>query len=155
VIYTKNQAGESWSKPTPTGNENYLNHYIYNWGWSYKGNTMGLPLITARKDAKHDLPFHEIENFVNNRLWGINLGLEGSLNGLSTTIRTTYSRNFGTRITEKQFGKLNQFSGAVGLSKEIKNTNKFFILTTFDIGELLPNSFGISLGLQRSLFNKF
>ena len=48
VLYTKNQAGESWSHLTKSsGDEDYYNHYQYIQGWSYNGIGIGNPFISC------------------------------------------------------------------------------------------------------------
>lgn len=145
VIYTKNQAGEPWSKPTPTGNENYLNHYMYNNGWSYKNMGLGLPLITARNDARADHPYSDLEYFVNNRLWGINLGGEGKFHDWETRIKLTYTRNFGTRATENTFNASNQVSIFLDGGKSFGNNWEGGFMLGADFGKLLPNASGLTI----------
>jgi hypothetical protein len=151
VVYTKNQAGETWSKPTPTGNENYLNHYMYNHGWSYRKLGLGLPLVTRRTDAMHDLPYNELEYFVNNRLWGINLGVEGKVFDWQANGKLTYTRNFGTRKTETIFPVQNQFSLLLGTRKQLNNGLSAGAQFAADLGGLLPNSAGLVLSLSKRL----
>lgn len=151
VIYTKNQAGETWSKPTPTGNENYLNHYIYNLGWSYKNKSLGLPLVASRQDSNSDLPYNDLEYFVNNRLWGVNLGSESTIYNHIITFRLTYSRNFGTRETQKVFPISNQFSWQLRGTKKLKNNYSYGIDLAGDHGKLLPNTLGINILLRKDL----
>jgi hypothetical protein len=150
VVYTKNQAGETWSKPTPTGNENYLNHYMYNKGWSYRNLGLGLPLITRRIDANQDLAYNEGEYFVNNRLWGINFGLTSVLYGWENQAKFTYTRNFGTRATEANFNPLNQFSLYLQSFKNLNKVNSLGIAFAGDIGKLLPPTAGITVTLRHS-----
>ena len=150
VLYTKNQAGEPWSKPTPTGNENYLNHYLYNLGWSYKDNAIGQPMVTPRYLAKDDLPYEELEYFVNNRLWSINFGGEYKVKDWSIENKVTYSKNFGTRKTEKTFPISNQFSWIINAEKSWNKEYQIGLELAGDQGQLLPNSYGAMLKVRRT-----
>jgi hypothetical protein len=152
LIYTKNQAGEPWSKPTPTGNENYLNHYIYNLGWSYRSMSIGVPLITARNDAKQSLPYNDLEYYVNNRLWGLNLGSDLMIANHSITAKLTYSKNFGTRRTQADFPTVQQFSWILKVSKNFKEQYYYGLDIAGDHGQLLPNSLGISFNIKKIIF---
>lgn len=149
VLYTKNQAGEPWSKPTPTGNENYLNHYLYNYGWSYRDQSLGTPFITPRHTAKEDLPYQELEYFVNNRLWALQAGFEGKVYAWDTRAKLSYSRNFGTRATQFRFPVSNQFSFYLESRKALKNRYTAGFMLAADAGELLPNSSGLTFCLEK------
>lgn len=151
LLYTKNQAGESWSKPTPTGNENYHNHYLYNYGWSYRDQGLGIPFITPRYTAKEGLSStaNELEYFVNNRIWGMQTGFEGEVYAWATRAKLSYSRNFGTRDTEMTFPVSNQFSFYLEGRKSLKNNYTAGFMLAADAGELLPNSTGITLTLEK------
>lgn len=151
ALYTKNQAGEPWSKPTPTGNENYLNHYIYNYGWSYRNNGLGNPFITPKHTARENLPSspYLIEYFINNRIWGFNSGFEGNLFGWSTISKLSFTKNFGTRVTEKLFPQSLQFSFYLEGQKKLSKSYFTKIVLGVDSGRLLPNSNGLTLSIIR------
>lgn len=149
ILYTKNQAGESWSKPTPTGNENYLNHYLYNYGWSYHDQGLGTPFITPRYIAKDDFPHEELEYFINNRLWGLQTGFEGKAYEWGTRIMLSYSRNFGTRATEFRFPASSQFSFYIEGTRVLKRGFATRFMLASDLGELLPNSTGLSISMEK------
>ncbi len=149
VLYTKNQAGEPWSKPTPTGNENYHNHYLYNYGWSYRDQGLGPPFITPRHNANEDLPYQENEYFINNRLWALQAGFEGKVYAWEARAKLSYSRNFGTRATEKVFPVSNQFSFYLEGRRALKNGFSTGFMLTSDTGELLPNATGLTWSLEK------
>lgn len=150
-LYTKNQGGEEWSKPTPTGNENYYNHYIYNYGWSYKGQALGIPLITTRTSAIRTLPYIEKEYFVNNRLWAANVAIEINFSDWAFQGKLTYSKNYGTRLTEKEFPTSPQTSLYFMAKKTISSRYTMGTTLAIDSGELLPNCTTLNLYLSRSL----
>lgn len=148
-LYTKNQAGETWSKPTPTGNENYHNHYLYKYGWSYLDQNLGVPFITPRHTARPDLPYHEMEYFINNRLWAIQAGFEGRAYSWHTRLKMAYSRNFGTRVTEAEFPASNQFSFYLESRRTLKNGFNAGFMLAADSGQLLPNSTGLTVSVGK------
>ena len=68
----------------PHGIDNYFKHAIYGSGWTYHGQTVGIPFITT----------------ANNILWGIHLGLSGVLfrGKASYKLKTSFSINHGVWI---------------------------------------------------------
>lgn len=148
-LYTKNQAGEPWSKSTPTGNENYHNHYLYQSGWSYRNQNLGLPFITSRRTARPDLPYDPLEYFVNNRLWAMQAGFEGRAYSWLTRLKLAYSRNFGTRVTELEFPASNQFSFSMEGRKSLNNDFSVGFMFAADNGQLLPNSTGLTVSVEK------
>lgn len=164
VLYTKNQAGEPWSPPTPTQCENYYNHGQYFNGWSYLGNSLGTPFITVRSDAREGLPSHPRDYFINSRLIAVHFGGEGSLRNLDYIVKASWSKNYGTyRTTDEEqstgipdpgsygiFGEKDQFSMYIELNRELKNGFSLGLIGAGDYGDLLYNSFGIFLKASHS-----
>lgn len=150
LLYTKNQAGEPWSKPTPTGNENYHNHYLYNYGWSYRDQGLGTPFISPRHTVKENLPYKDLEYFINNRLWALQAGFEGTAFSWDTRVKLSYSRNFGTRATESSFPVSNQFSFYLEGHHSLKRGFSTGFILASDIGQLLPNSIGLAISAEKS-----
>jgi hypothetical protein len=164
-LYTKNQAGEPWSPPTPTPYESYYNHYQYINGWSYHGTGLGTPFIGTRADIREELPSSPNEYFINNRVAAAHIGCEGSLASLSYVLKASYSWNYGTyRTTDEEqstnidnpgvygiFGVQRQFSTYFQLGKELKNGFNLSCITALDTGELYYNSFGLFLSISKSL----
>jgi len=164
VLYTKNQAGEPWSPPTPTLSENYFNHGQYFNGWSYQGKSLGTPFITVRSDAREGLPSHPRDYFINNRLFAIHCGGEGSIRNLGFILKASWSRNYGTyRTTDEEqstgipdpgayglFGEQDQFSFYFELDKQLENGFHLGIIGVGDYGDLLYNSLGLFLKVSHS-----
>lgn len=164
-LYTKNQAGELWSKVTKSGDENYYNNYMYGGGWSYRNRTIGNPFLTPRHEARSDLRYKESEYFVNNRVIAFNTGFMGNIGSVNITTRLSFSKNFGTYGTSPigtsmgtrreilpppYFQEVNQFSGYLEGSKMLKNNWELGLATAFDSGKLLYNSFGLMLRVTKS-----
>ena len=79
VLYTKNQAGELWTRPVPSGDESFFNNDQYITGWSYKGVGIGNPFICTRAYTREGLPFDPVDYFINNRVIAFHFGYEGSV----------------------------------------------------------------------------
>jgi len=151
VLYTKNQAGETWSRPVPSGDEAYYNNFMYQNGWSYKGRGIGNPFITPRHQGRDGLAFTDGEYFLNNRVVAFHTGLEALIKSTSVRLKLSYSKNYGTYLTEKDFGKLNQFSGYVELNRILQNNWQVGISTAIDSGQLLYNSVGVMASVRKTL----
>ena len=161
-LYTRNQAGESWSPPTPSPYENYYNHGHYLKGWTYKNMNLGTPFITSRAWLRDDLPCAPMEYFVNNRVSVLHGGAEGSFNKWEFIVKGSFSKNYGTYQTtdEEQstniynpgqygiFGVKKQFSAYLGVQRELINGFNCGVTTAFDTGELYYDSFGILFNLS-------
>ncbi|WP_442589235.1 capsule assembly Wzi family protein [Pedobacter sp. AW31-3R] len=164
LFYTKDQAGYPWSKPTKSGDEDYYNNYYYRNGWSYMNMGLGNPLITRREDAK-DGQESRNEYFINNRVVAIHLGLEGAIKDWSVLTKVTYSHNYGTFGTSQYgrvtgpivvpnngnvFEKVKQLSFYLESMKPLKDGINVGFATSFDKGELLNDSFGLILKINKS-----
>ena len=165
VLYTKNQAGESWSKPTPSGDENYFNHYQYIQGWSYKGIGIGNPFISSRNYTRVGLAADPNDYFINNRVVAFHFGFEGSVQNWDFLLKTSYSLNYGTYGTSEVghtvgkvstipvyglFGEKKQFSAYLDVNKELKQGVNIGFTGAFDVGELYYNSKGVLIKLFKS-----
>ena len=157
-LYSKNQAGETWSPQTTSPIENYYNNGYYKAGWSYKSTGLGTPFINPRGTIRESLPTAPAEFFINNRVMAFHIGMEGSVNKLIFLTRLSFSRNYGTyntSATGKQFPgsvypspygvfpETNQFSGFLQTSRELTKGFRVGLVTAFDIGGLYYNSFGL------------
>jgi hypothetical protein len=164
-FYSKNQAGESWSPVTPSGDENYYNNDTYIEGWSYKGIGVGNPLIGARYGVRTDLPKDPGDYFINNRVVSFHVGFEGSVKKWNFILKTAYSLNYGTFGTSEEghslgeihypplygiFPETRQFSSYFEAEKEFGNKLKFGFIGAFDAGELYYNSFGLMLRASKA-----
>jgi hypothetical protein len=159
-FYSKDQAGYPWSKPTKSGDEDYYNNFFYINGWSYYGLGIGNPLITAKQDLKNGQATSYGDFFVNNRISAINIGFEGDVFNWMLKTKVTYSSNYGTYATSvygnstgsirnpqttNVFTKVNQVSLFIEALKPIKQTINVGFSAGLDHGDLLINSFGLSL----------
>lgn len=166
VLYTKNQAGEAWSKRTNSGAENYYNNYQYENGWSYNGLNLGTPFITDRQFARDELSAHPANHFINNRVFMMHLGFEGSIREIMIRTKLSYSRNYGTYRTSggpyRLFGQVvqanpnlyftpvNQFSFYVEGRKAFRNNVVAGLSVAGDNGGLLYNAAGVIASISKS-----
>jgi hypothetical protein len=164
-FYSKNQAGELWSPYTPSGDENYYNSDVYVDGWSYKGLSLGNPLINTRDWTRDGLPADPHDYFINNRIIAMHLGIQCSVKKWDFILKSSFSINYGTFGTNEAghslgsvhtppkygiFTKTKQLSNYVEANKELKRHFTIGIVSAFDIGDLYYNSFGLQLKLLKS-----
>jgi hypothetical protein len=164
LLYTKNQAGEPWSPPTPDPYEPYYNHTIFMQGWSYNGAGLGTPFITPKTMARSELPSNPQEYFINNRVRVFHLGFEGAVQKWDYVLKASLSNNYGTYYTtdEEQttdienpgsygiFGRQDQFSAYIDFNREFNKGLNFGCTAAFDAGELFENSFGVLFSVSKS-----
>ncbi|MCF0048427.1 capsule assembly Wzi family protein [Dyadobacter sp. LJ53] len=156
-LYTKNQAGESWSPYTPSGDEDYYNNFMYGDGWSYKGLGIGNPFLTPRHEGRDNLRYAPGQYFVNNRVIAFHTGMEGNIASLKVKLKLSYSQNYGTfgsspigsslgsvrdPLPPPYFERVNQFSGYVECYQPLKRDWQVGLATAFDSGKLLYSSIG-------------
>ncbi len=156
-LYTKNQAGEPWSPVYGSPYEGYYLHGEYINGWSYNGIGLGTPFIGTRDAIRKELPAAPEEFFINNRLYAIHFGFEGSVKNIGILLKTSWSRNFGTYWTTDQeqstdipnpgeygiFGEQDQFSGYLDINYKASEHLDLGVLGAVDIGSLYYNSNGV------------
>ena len=162
-FYSANQAGYPWSKITPSGDENYYNNYEYANGYSYKGQAIGNPLISAAKDTR-TFPNNKGDYFNNNRVSAIHIAAEASIHSIVFTGKLTYSDNLGTFSTSPygssrgslrippvgHFKKSKQVSGFLQIVKHFEHGYSASMMLASDRGQLLYNSIGASFRISKS-----
>ncbi len=164
-LYTKNQAGQLWSRFTPSGNENYYNSYLYQGGWSYNGLGLGNPFLSTKNATRNSLVSEPDSYFNNNRVIAIHLGLEGKVKKWDIQSKASYSFNYGTYGTSPighssanfripplygLFGQVNQFSAYLEGEREILNGSRAGFIAALDKGGLYSNSLGLSVKFSHS-----
>ncbi len=158
---------ENWNHGRRFGErDDYNNNYMYYNAWTYFGQPMGMPLYHTYYQAKAYAPDWEANNdviFVNNRVKGFHIGIEGEVfNGFNYIIKSTYSKNFGSYGEEyirryswekdEDFlykeGKQQWYSN-LSLTYKSKKWNYVIIKTSasYDFGQLY-NAFGIMFGIE-------
>lgn len=165
LFYSKNQAGETWSPSTPTGDENYYNNDQFREGWTYNGIGIGNPFISLRSYTREGLPKDPGDYFINNRVIAFHFGFEGAIQKYIFKLKTSYSFNYGTYGTSEIghtlgkegipsiygiFPETRQFSAYLEGNREFSRGLKVGFMTAFDSGHLYYNSFGLLLRISKS-----
>jgi hypothetical protein len=155
-LYTKNQGGAVFNYEAGIfGNDNYFNHYIYKRGWSYKGESLGTPLISGQNILREDLQQSESVFTANNRIAAFHTGLHASWKDVNLIFKGTYSRNYGTYVVP--FAKpLGQTSLLLSMEKSISFLKKSIIAVNIasDIGGLYDNNTALSVSWKKNGFIK-
>jgi hypothetical protein len=148
------------------GRDDYNNNYVYYNAWTYQKQAMGLPLYHTYWQAKAYAPNWNSNKhgvFVNNRIRGVHLGLEGEvLEGLTWLFKASYTNNKGAYAEEyikrysweedEEFyykGGKKQVYTNMNLSYKSKHWKNTLIKTSFswDAGELY-HAFGCMVGIS-------
>lgn len=152
-LNTTNQGGNQFiiDNQYLRGGDNYYINSQYLDGYSNKNKIMGTPFIQIRSlnwgNNKANSDFY----IDNTRVRVFHLGINGSVKKFTYIFKSSFSKNFGM-YTEKT--NLNQFSFFNNLNYHFLNTkfgNSISLNTSFDIGQLYPNSFGGSLKYNMKL----
>ncbi len=164
-FYSKNQAGEKWSRYTTSPFEDYYNNHYYSPGWSYKGIGIGNPFITPRGSTRKGLPVAGQYYFLNNRVAALYAAFDIEICKWNVLSRFSYSINYGTYRTSATgkeyegaeypspygvFPTLQQFSGYLKAERQLKNQYSIGFIAAMDKGELFYDSFGFMAQLSKS-----
>ncbi len=153
-IYTKNQGGEVFDFNNGIfGNDNYYNHYVYRQGWSYKGRSLGNPLLSAQQLLRDNLIKDPSSFTTNNRIIGFHTGLDFLWKDYKAIFKGTFTRNAGTYNIP--FNKpLNQSSFLLRVEKPLIFLNRSIVYLSLasDIGEIYPSNTALSLGWAKRGF---
>ncbi|EDM43005.1 hypothetical protein SCB49_12309 [unidentified eubacterium SCB49] len=140
-VQTVSQSGRpratSGGENQQSGGDNYFSNSIYQSGWSYQGNIIGLPFI-LRDDANLKT--------LNNRSYAFHFGAAGSYKQFDYSLKSTWVKNLGTYgsaydITEK----------AIYLYGNLSFNSKIGVFTGqggLDISNVSENAIGVGLGYQ-------
>lgn len=132
-----------------TGNDNYFNNYIYQSGWTYKGMTLGTPLITSpvfNEDGS--------QRIQNNRVRAFHLGIGGILGRVNYRSFFTFSINKGTYSQPYEPDK-NQFSWYFeAMVPSLWQGIDMTLMFAADMGQMYGNNLGLNL-LFRKTFKPF
>lgn len=150
-LSTKNQGGSIFDTNTKVfGRDNYYNHYVYKQGWSYRGRSLGTPVIPTQDLQRTDLPRNDSLLTVDNRLWVVHLGAIGKFRDIDFLAKGTFSRNFGTY--DYVFNPpRNQFSLLLEAEKPVVFAKGSFLNIKFaaDLGNLYPSNVALVAGWRK------
>ncbi|WP_221394295.1 capsule assembly Wzi family protein [Dyadobacter sp. NIV53] len=150
-VYTKNQGGAVFNYNAGIfGNDNYFNHYIYTQGWSYRGRSLGTPLISPQSLIKNNLPHNSRDFTINNRISAFHTGFYATWMDYQLMFKGTYSKNYGNYNLPLK-PSLNQTSFIISLEKSIPIWKKSIVSVSLatDIGQLYPNTAAASVGWKK------
>lgn len=129
------------------GLDNYFNNSDYRSGWTYHGNTIGLPLILPAAPNADGVTM----GVVNNRVRAHHFGIKGVICEVPYMFKATYSSNWGRysnpagSVFHNRPKQLSLALEAV-LSKQVTNLPVAFSIGAYgDFGKLYPNTVGLSL----------
>lgn len=155
-LYTKSQGGPIFDFNAGIfGADNYFNHYVYRDGWSYRGHSLGTPLIGPKASNRAELPSLESSFTNNNRISAVHLGIEAAWKEMAFTAKGTFSNNFGIYRTPfsppvKQVSLFIHAERPVSLMKGSMVTMSI----ATDIGRLYPNSTALMFGWKKTGYLK-
>lgn len=149
--YTKHMSGSNAPDDANggRGRDNYFNNFVYNSGWTYFGNTIGVPYFTAT-------PLNEegISNGIilgDNRFVAFNIGWKGNLHSLK--YKAVFSHVAYTGWFDYEYHpKPKQFSGLFELILPTNKKVPFQITfsSSFDTGTYRPTNFGGFIKLSKT-----
>lgn len=155
-ISTSDQSGPFHDKDGVIygGNDLYFYNGIYLTGWTYRGRTLGTPLITSPVYNEN----YAGGNFsvLNSRVTAHHFGFEGNINGYDYKLLTTYTKNYGSYI--KRFFEMKpNTSLLLEINKKFQKLGAIeakFSLGA-DFGTLFGNSFGGMVTIRKTgnIFN--
>ncbi len=142
------------------GADGYYNHFKYKGGWTYRGRTLGTPLLTPASGTPglaNNLP-----GIGNNIVVAHHAGVEGHLGaGLSYRVLGTYSRNYGAAnkicetprcesTTSRLIGRQDQWSFRLGVRGPLlrRHNLQFQVAAALDTGAFYDERVGLRLGVR-------
>ncbi|HZL12196.1 MAG TPA: capsule assembly Wzi family protein [Prolixibacteraceae bacterium] len=152
-LYSKHQSGNRHQLVGPKeehmrGLDNYFNHYIYQTGYTYLGQSMGTPLFEPIRRNHEGV----VSGVANNRVSAFHFGAKGYVSkNLKWKGMITYSRNFGTYA--QPYNAVRQQTYSLGeLSWKCQNHPLLLsAILAVDLGHLTQNQTGIGLQAQWTL----
>jgi hypothetical protein len=153
-LYTKNQGGAIFDYLNGIfGKDNYFNHYVYNQGWSYRGRSLGTPMIAPQTTTRENLFTTETLFTANNLIIAYHLGAEASWKKLNFLLKGSFSQNSGTydypiRPLVKQTSLLFRVEAPLLSAKN----DIFGLSLASDFGELYTQNMAVMISWRKSGF---
>lgn len=130
------------------GRDDYFNNSMYRSGWTYHGRVIGLPLIGGLAYDENGV----VTGLWCNRVRAHHLGLGGNLaDGCPYVFKSTYSRNYG-RYAQKDDSVYASVPWQLSMALEIgvlggmtRLPVDFWVGAYTDLGQMYPDSFGLSI----------
>lgn len=150
-VNTKKQSRRKGTSDT-RGRDTYYNNALYRDGWTYRGRTIGVPLI--RTDGIRP-------GVTNNLLVAHHLGVAGRLGrSMPFLLLATFSRNYGAgnicrdpsclMSTSELTGRRDQVSLLAQLSGRLRSPENLYLEAALatDVGRFSRDTFGASIGVR-------
>lgn len=156
LLNTKSQGGSVFDYDNAIfGADNYFNHYIYAQGWSFRGRTLGTPMIVPQNFMNDKIKIDPASFTTNNRLTALHLGIDSRVNGMDLRLLTTYSHNLGTYSTPLS-PPIHQFSFLVKATRCFPRLFNSFLSASVsgDIGELYNRNSALSISWTKKVMLK-
>jgi hypothetical protein len=126
----------------------YFNHWQYQDGWSYEGETIGSPFFVPDKELKYETSKGLGTFSNNNRLKVFYMASSLQLNSISLITKASYSQNFGTYGLDKP--PLNQLNLDFDFRIPLKPANSFVkVAIGIDHGQLIKDNYGVNVAFMR------
>lgn len=148
---TRNQGGRIYygNIAELRGIDDYFNNYVYHDAWTYKGKTIGNPLLNPYHENPLSIPekYKVVPNRIyNSRVQAFHIHARYQLaDKVALTTRAIYSKNYGTYLVPRDLQQLSlQQTGHVPLKH-------FDLLVSLaaDIGKYYPDSYGVKLAIRK------
>jgi len=132
--------------PELRGKDDYFNNSIYLDGWTYKGQTIGNPMLTADKTQSLKT-INSPYRILNNRVSAINLNIVYNLFETTITSQLISSNNIGNYYFLTKYSQISFLQNFSRVFKEYGINLKL----AGDMGEFWPSNFGGSLSISKKL----
>ncbi len=136
-IQTTSQSG---GFNTTSGGDNYFNNGIYESGWTYEKNTIGLPLLQAATNGR---------GIYNNRIKAIQFGATAQLKKFEFKSKWTLVQNFGTYAIPYTVRE-NAIYSYLETSYKAEKLGVFTVKAGYDYSNLEVDKFGAGVSYSYS-----
>ena len=142
--------GAKYSEGEMFGVDNYYNNVLYRGGWTYRGRTIGVPLLAA--DGRR-------RGIINNIVLAHHAGIEGWIGPVAYRALATFSRNYGADQVFEAPGSNRLVSGRTARRDQVSalfeaegplwpaNNLSFTAALAWDKGALYADNAGVLLGV--------
>jgi hypothetical protein len=148
---TRSQGGSIYygNIPELRGRDNYFNNGIYKDAWTYKGNTIGTPLLNPYSENPDTfLPIKKTnKNYIyNNRVQAFNAKANYLIKEVSLITQFVYSKNLGHFVLPINKNSVSLMQTARFRCKGLSFAPRLAV----DLGDYYPASLGVDLSVTRS-----
>jgi hypothetical protein len=129
------------------GSDSYFGNYIYSFGWSFYGRTIGIPFILPPTINATNGSLASI----NNRVQVRHFGIEGDITGYNYKFLSSFSKNYGTYYVPLVPYGLKNTSLLLEINKQFPMLSNIEIGCSVgvDFGKLYGNSVGCLFSIRK------